>query len=490
MKKVYILLLSLLSVGKIIAQEDEQNMSFEEFSKRASANFSMFEEEQELKMDEMRRKANEELSRMMGQPWESFETQKSIEKVKVPEPPKPTIKTNDYYNYEEELEFEIIIPMPEKYEMPEPMNPIVKPEQTSNIFFDFSYYNTPCRVEIYNDIDFSINDLSEKTVSKTWSDLASAKTDILIADCLKLRSELQLCDWGYLTMLDTLCNNLFPQKSNEAVLLKMYILTQSGYNVRIAKSENKLVMLLPTREIMYNYSYVNINGEKYYVLDNDNNSSYSVFNYAFPKEKTSSLCVNSTPKLWGKNSSAKKFVSQKYSQIAIEVSVNKNLIEFYNQYPQSNWNNYVEASLSEDIKRTLYPKLRQNIEGMSQEDAANILIDFVQTAFDYKTDDEQFGYERPLFGDEIFFYPYSDCEDRSILFAILVQELLNLDVVLLNYPGHLATAVHFTENINGDYMTIDNKKYLVCDPTYIGASIGDAMPQYETIAAKIIEIKH
>ena len=89
----------------------------------------------------------------------------------------------------------------------------------------------------------------------------------------------------------------------------------------------------------------------------------------------------------------------------------------------------------------MYPKLTQQIKGKSQKDAANILIDFVQTAFEYQTDDVQFGYERPLFADETFFYPYSDCEDRSILFAHLVKDLLGLDVVLLYYPGHLATAV-------------------------------------------------
>ena len=112
----------------------------------------------------------------------------------------------------------------------------------------------------------------------------------------------------------------------------------------------------------------------------------------------------------------------------------------------------------------------------------------MQTAFEYQVDDEQFGYERPLFADETFYYPYSDCEDRSILFSILVRELLNLDVVLLNYPGHLATAVHFTDNIEGDYMTIDNKKYIVCDPTYIGATIGEAMPQYKNEKAKIVKV--
>ncbi|MBQ7735935.1 MAG: hypothetical protein IJT61_08435 [Bacteroidales bacterium] len=103
----------------------------------------------------------------------------------------------------------------------------------------------------------------------------------------------------------------------------------------------------------------------------------------------------------------------------------------------------------------------------------------MQTAFDYKTDGEQFGYERPLFGDEMFYYPYSDCEDRSILFTILVHDLLRLDIVMLEYPNHLATAVRFPKEVPGFYVMMNGEKYVVCDPTYIGASVGDCMPQFQ-----------
>lgn len=123
------------------------------------------------------------------------------------------------------------------------------------------------------------------------------------------------------------------------------------------------------------------------------------------------------------------------------------------------------------------------------EEAANMLLNFVQTAFDYRTDGEQFGSERPLFSDETFYYPYCDCEDRSILYASLVWDLLGLDVVLLYYPGHLATAVDFEEEITGDYFPLEGRKYVVCDPTYINAEIGNAMPNYRTVPARIIRIK-
>lgn len=67
-----------------------------------------------------------------------------------------------------------------------------------------------------------------------------------------------------------------------------------------------------------------------------------------------------------------------------------------------------------------------------------------------------------------------------------MRDLLGLDVVLLNYPGHLATAVKFKEDVIGDYIQLDDGKYIVCDPTYIGASIGEAMPDCRDEKAVIV----
>jgi len=145
--------------------------------------------------------------------------------------------------------------------------------------------------------------------------------------------------------------------------------------------------------------------------------------------------------------------------------------------------------LSTPVKEQLYPVLQKAITGKDKATAANILIDWGQTAFAYKTDDEQFGQERPLFSDETLYYPYSYCEDRAILYSVLVHNLLGLDVVLPHYPQHLATAVCFGDDTPGDYLMIDGRKYIVCDPTYIGATIGETMPQYKQTTAKIVKIR-
>lgn len=115
-----------------------------------------------------------------------------------------------------------------------------------------------------------------------------------------------------------------------------------------------------------------------------------------------------------------------------------------------------------------------------------MLLDFVQTALEYKTDGEAWGNERVFFPDETLYYPYCDCEDRAILYSRLVRDLMGLQVVLLYYPGHLATAVEFNENIPGDYIVLNGHRYLVCDPTYINAEIGNTMPGMDNSKVSVI----
>ena len=63
---------------------------------------------------------------------------------------------------------------------------------------------------------------------------------------------------------------------------------------------------------------------------------------------------------------------------------------------------------------------------------------------------------------------------------------MGLDCVLIYYPGHLASAVNFTEDVKGDYIQINGKKFVICDPTYIGAPVGMSMPGMDNKTANLI----
>ena len=114
------------------------------------------------------------------------------------------------------------------------------------------------------------------------------------------------------------------------------------------------------------------------------------------------------------------------------------------------------------------------------------LLNFVQTAFVYEYDNKVWGGDRAFFAEETLYYPYADCEDRAIFLSRLVRDLLRLDVILVFYPGHLAMAVCFTQNVAGDYIMLNGKKYIICDPTYIGAPVGLTMPDMDNATAQVI----
>ena len=68
-------------------------------------------------------------------------------------------------------------------------------------------------------------------------------------------------------------------------------------------------------------------------------------------------------------------------------------------------------------------------------------------------------------------------------------DFIGLKCILVYYPGHLATAVCFTEHVNGDYIQVGGCRYVVCDPTYIGASVGHTMPNMDNSSANVIVLR-
>ncbi len=490
MKRTFSTLLFItLAASSIVGQ------SYEEWKKKEQQKFTEYKADKEKEYQEFRERVNKEYAELMRQQWEFFNSKEAIPTPKKPKPTAPIVAKPKLRPISKPIIIDRDIQRPTPPADTVPPIPIVEIPSNNkhkDPLFKFSYYGTNCSVRLAEDLRFHLYSVTENDIADKWITLSSEKYNNLLFDCLKLKKELNLCDWGYYKLLEALTNSFFGMEyANEAELLKIYLMSQSGYKVRIARSGETLVTLLPFVETVFKYQYVNIENEKYYVMNrNKNNNSFYIFNKSFPQEISVSLHSNKKPKLEYAELSPKSFTSPKLGNTTIDISLNSNLLKFCSEFPGCSWDVYSSRSLSDKTKQELYPTLSKTIKGMNEKDAANVILNFVQKAFEYKTDGEQFGYERPLFGEETLFFPYSDCEDRSILFSILIKDLLGLDVVLLNYPEHLATAVKFNQNIKGDYMFIGRDKYVVCDPTYIGAPVGKAMPHLKNTSAKVIEINY
>lgn len=496
MKQLALFLMTLLLAATAAAQVDREEFERQrqqmraEFEREKNQMRKQYDEERRKAEEEFaafRQKANEEYAAAVRQAWAQMGVQPAIPKPKEPEPPRPPKPPVD--------KIPTTIPLPQgEVTPPAKLDPVPLPAipeaEPATPTMQFAFYGATCDVHTAVDgLRFKLPSLEEKSIAAAWKELSQKKYDGLLHDCIAQREALHLSDWGYLCLLGRMSEQLLGKGSNEAVLLQMYLLTQSGYRVRIARSDGQLVLLMPFNHTIYKYSFVTLDGIKHYVLAPPKSRKIEVCDVDFPREQVANIMMGQLPTFDGYKKKSRTLQGEKFGTMKATVEVDERLIDFLNDYPLSDaWEYYALTGLSDGVKATLYPALRSQIEGKSKKKAAMMLLNFVQTAFDYATDNEQFGYERPLFGDESIFYPKNDCEDRSIFYAILVRDLIGLDVVLVHWPGHLGTAVAFPEAVDGDYFTVDGRRYTVCDPTYIGADIGQTMPMFQNESAKLIKL--
>jgi len=486
MKKITMIMAALLTAISLHAQD------YENYKRQKQAEMDRYKDSVKQNYDEFRRKANEEYAQYMREHWEAFNAMKGDPKPELPEPPKP-------------FEFDKDKPIPDlptpipfnpiKTPDPSPVQPIKRPEvpHPSPVpavsEFEFVCYGTTCVVSLDKSLQFKLKEISENAVADAWLHLSSEKSDALIDDCFDLRDELQLGDWAYYCLIRDLSDKFLGKNTDESTLMQVYLMAQSGYKVRIGHKNGHLVALMPFDSVVFERSYIRFQGTSYYIMGQKDGGTTYMFNKVFSdNERVLSLRMPCTPKFAYKPSASRTFTANRYPELTVTLSTNKNLMDFYEEYLFCEWTNYSWAGLSEEVKAKLYPMLRKGIAGKSQIEAANRIINFVQTAFEYKTDQDQFGYERPLFGDETFYYPFSDCEDRSILFSTLIHDLLGLDVVLLLYPGHLATAVAYAEPLNGCYFEYQGKTFYISDPTYIGANVGECAPKFIKMSPEVYKL--
>lgn len=481
MYKVVILLVSVFMFWSL----DSFGQSFEEYEQKMNSMYDKFRDNADKQYEDFYNRANAQYADFIKQAWVEFKVEPQI-----PEP-KPNPPVQPVFNPKDKIVPQTKVPtinVPPHITAPQaqPVKPIpTKIIPAQKISVDFFGAECPLRAD-KSALAMELEDDSENSVSKGWSILSDGRTNALINDCLDVREQLNLCDWAYYELLQQVAGDIYGDKSSrEAIVLQAYIMTQSGYQVRFGRTKDGLMLLMSTNATVYATPYVFIDGAKFYALGSVAESIY-VCNFKFPGESVLSLRMKSLPTLPIDTIQGRELHSPKMNESKIMIKHNRNLINFLDSYPRCSIENFVNASLDSLAKQSLYPTLRNLIADKTEEVAANILIDFVQRAFQYKVDDEQFGEERTLFANETLYYPYSDCEDRSLLYATLVKDLLGLDVVLLDYPEHIATAVKFNQDIDGDYMLINDEKYLICDPTYIGATIGICMPKYQEIGAQII----
>ena len=367
------------------------------------------------------------------------------------------------------------------YQQPQPLSPVQEDKSSLNDYYTFTSFGTEYKVRMGDDCRFKLEYVGSNAIADALKNMLNTQFDNILFDCLKLRKEHHLSDWAYFEMLCDLVDSFYGKETNEANLVLAYLYMQSGYKIRMGHDREHVFVLLASKHKILGKPYYKVNDDNFYTLRGKDPERMSICDVPFQKEMALSLIIPEIQDFAVDATEPRTVSSLRYPDFSFTFSLNKNLIDFYNTYPTSmlhgdemtKWAMYANAPMMEEVKNQLYPQMQAKLQGLSEREAVARLLNWVQTGFNYKFDDEVWGYDRPFFGEESLYYPYCDCEDRAILLTHLVRDLIGLKTALVYVPGHLATAIELNEEVDGCFFMVEGRRFTFCDPTLIVGNIGD-----------------
>ncbi len=442
-----------------------QAESFADFKKTQISSFESFKDERD-----------KEFNSYLKQQWQEYE---AFSSGKLYERPKPKS-----INPLPELKIAEVGPRVDIGISKEPeQNTTLPIAEVSKKDVEFDFFGT----DLGFDIDLTMKDAhfyphDQNGVIGFFKFLATSEYEPLLSVIQEKIEQFALNDWGVYQLVRKVSQSVY-NKPDEQNLLIWFLLNKLSYDVKIGLVQKHIVLLHNSKQVVYATPRYNIEGKYYYAIAYQNQAVPGhLFTYDknYPQaDKKLNFELSITPNFAQNIQKKQLSFMNGDKKINLNVSLNKNLIQFMNTYPQVDYDVYFNANFDPLIYSELSNDLRKYINGNKASYGLNFLLHFVQKSFKYQRDDEQFGKDKVMFAEETLFYDRSDCEDRAILFAKLVRKIFNYGVVGVQYKDHMSTALYIP--LNGDSVKFGTKKYVIADPTYINANIGLNMPKYKSM---------
>lgn len=482
MLKKFLISAFLLALGCLhLGAQGDYRKAFEEFTAQAKKSHAAFTDT-----------ANVTFAKALGADWEKFNLSDGNKRLVNPEPESLPVAEEAQTLFKVVTVTETVDTIPARWPLETESflwKPVEQADRRNSRVVRFVFYDAEQLVTVPKEYgSFHPKGIKEVDVAAFWEELSKYDYKFILADCAKYAEIHGYNDWAILEWVQTLSAAVFPQNTySESTIFTVFLLNQMGLMTKLARADNELISMFTAMQPVYARKFIVIDTYPFYLAEK-NLSASEVFTYSADFMKAThplDLRVIKAP-AFGKADSFKTYHKQSsLLNTLFDLPVNQPLIRFYGRYPQTSVNVYASAKPEERFSNALLMAIGENIKGMPETDAVNQLLAFVQTDFKYQTDIAQFHYEKPFFCEENFVYECNDCEDRASLFAYLIRSLVGRKVVLLEYPDHVSTAVQMTEELKGDYVRIGDERYYVCDPSFIGATLGMTIPKYKNIAVKV-----
>ncbi|MCH8568319.1 MAG: hypothetical protein LAT67_08655 [Balneolales bacterium] len=382
-------------------------------------------------------------------------------------------------------------PQPEPVPVPPtpPSSPVAPPLET----FSWLDYDVPAP-RLTNVRSVRLGRLSNDSIADAWLELSKTNYEEVLEVLQTFARDNALNDWAYALVIKDYVREIIPiSRHNEAVLLTWFLLHQSGFHANAGYSGSQLHLLMPVTESLYSINFYTLgdNLPRFYVMPAGHQAVENpgpIRTYtpdAASNLRILDMQIRKLPLNTRQDSGRSLSFRFQGEQYSFNLPFDATYAALLNRFPSMRPEFFFGAPVSHSLQQSVSEQLIPVIDDMNRETQLNFLLRFVQTAFDYKTDTEQFGKQFYMTPDQLLYFPYSDCDDRAIMFSWLVRELLGKEAVGVSWPGHMAAAVRIESPLGGDIIRHGDHRYLICDPTYINANAGMTMPQYRDVPATL-----
>ena len=343
--------------------------------------------------------------------------------------------------------------------------------------------------------DLRLSKVSDLTIRFFQQRLGLIDAVPLLEDLVNYRKAFQLNDWLFYDLIRQTVENILVEKTEqERRLIIWHLLDEAGYETRITFTNKAIFIYVHTNEMIFDTPMIMDQHKKFINLTSVHSPMLNpgveleLFSgNKFLSGKTFSFKLDKLPQI--KSLPENYDLNFNYGNIGIDLALqlDRNVFEIMKHYPLFDEINYIKIPLSNTLSKSLIPQLTSYTKSMDQLEVLQFLASFTRTGFKYKDDLYHFGKSKPMIGDELFHYPYSDCEDRTALFYNLVKEILGMPMIILAYDDHLTVAVACDEAL-GSPILYKGQSYYICDPTgpHNSIEIGSAPKGYETKSFSII----
>lgn len=481
-----LLLVAAMTASSMTAQDKKK--SFEEFRKGILNSYSDF-----------RKTILDHYADFLNGEWHEYESLNGERRDRTPKPSKaPQADSQEESSPSHKPPIRETPAIPKTDRSPLPTSPSAKKNATPRADShpgtptdDFYFFGLPVSLPgIEYNITYRLTTPADYAAQ--WKELDRAKVARNLLPAIKTTAQdMGLNDYLIYELLKAYVDAKFPQADVTSRFSALhYLLANLGYDARIAVAGSGTpLLLLPFKQTIYARNYMMMADGKYYV--------FAPEGYDYSRLTQERLRTCTLPKdadlgekfdlvLGQLNIPFKpKSFNLAYGPLKLTGEVNENLMPILYHYPQMPIADYAISHPDPILRQKLVNQVKSQLGNLDGDEAVEQLLGFMHHVFDYATDEEFHGFEKPYFLEETLYYPKNDCEDRAIFYTYLLWNALGKEAQLITFPGHEAATVRLDRPVDGTSYNFSGKTFYISDPTFIGSRTGMVMPIYKNNEPKV-----